>query len=248
MIRDWVLRVVNFYFSVYTGGEALIRWNDPILGVVSPDEFIPIAEETGMIIPIGKWVLEKSSQQSAEWNNNGYPPIHICVNISSRQFLQDDFVKMVQQMLKDANLAPEQLNLEITERIALYSIDDTIEKLMQLKQLGVSISLDDFGTGYSSLSYLKMLPINYLKIDRSFINGILKDKQDFAIIESIISLSHSLGVSVVAEGVEDELQLKTLMQLHCDEIKGFYYAKPMTAEYVNHFLDKKSQHMLKEDH
>ena len=230
---------LNLYTNRISGVEALIRWNDPILGVVSPDEFIPIAEETGMIIPIGKWALEKSCQQNGEWNKRGYPPIHVCVNISSKQFLQDDFVKMVQQVLQDADLAPEHLNLEITERIALYNIDDTIEKLLQLKQLGVSISLDDFGTGYSSLSYLKRLPIDYLKIDRSFINGIYEDKQDFAIIDSIISLSHSLGINVVAEGVEDELQLKTLRQLHCDEIQGYYYAKPMTAEKVNHFFDEK---------
>ncbi|WP_066259461.1 putative bifunctional diguanylate cyclase/phosphodiesterase [Neobacillus drentensis] len=235
---------LDLYTNRISGVEALIRWNDPILGVVSPDEFIPIAEETGMIIPIGKWALEKSCQQNGEWNKSGYPPIHICVNISSQQFLQDDFVKMVHQVLQDADLAPEHLNLEITERIALYNIDDTIEKLLQLKQMGVSISLDDFGTGYSSLSYLKRLPIDYLKIDRSFINGIYEDKQDFAIIDSIISLSHSLGINVVAEGVEDELQLKTLRQLHCDEIQGYYYAKPMTAEKVNHFFDEAGEYLL----
>ncbi|NHC42770.1 EAL domain-containing protein [Bacillus sp. MM2020_1] len=235
---------LNLYTNRISGAEALIRWNDPILGVVSPDEFIPIAEETGMIISIGKWVLEKSCQQNGEWNKSGYPPIHVCVNISSKQFLQDDFVNMVHRVLQDADLAPEHLNLEITERIALFNINDTIEKLLRLKQLGVSISLDDFGTGYSSLSYLKKLPIDYLKIDRSFINGIYEDKQDFAIIDSIISMSHSLGINVVAEGVENELQLKTLMQLHCDEIQGYYYAKPMTAENVNHFFDKKGEYLL----
>ncbi len=235
---------LNLYTNCISGVEALIRWNDPILGVVSPDEFIPIAEETGMIVSIGEWVLVKACQQNREWEKSGYPPIHVCVNISSKQFLQDDFVKMVQRVLLEADLAPEHLNLEITERIALSNIDETIGKLQQLKQLGVSISLDDFGTGYSSLSYLKMLPIDYLKIDRSFINGIFEDKQDFAIIDSIISLSHSLGMSVVAEGVEDELQLKTLKQLGCDDIQGFYYAKPLTADQVKQFLDKKGEHLL----
>ncbi|MEH7352442.1 EAL domain-containing protein [Neobacillus drentensis] len=221
-----------------SGMEALLRWKDPILGVVSPSEFIPIAEETGMIISIGKWVLETACRQNREWEKSGYPPILVCVNISSKQFLQDDFVKMIEQVLKESDLSPEYLNLEITERIALFCIDDAIEKLRQLKQLGVSISLDDFGTGYSSMSYLKLLPIDFLKIDRSFTNGIIEDKQDLAIIDSIISLSHSLGMSVVAEGVEAENQLKVLSDLGCDEIQGYYYAKPLPVPEFKQFLDK----------
>jgi EAL domain-containing protein (putative c-di-GMP-specific phosphodiesterase class I) len=143
---------------------------------------------------------------------------------------------MVEHVLKASGLAPEYLNLEITEGIALANVDDTIKKLMQLKQLGVSISLDDFGTGYSSLSYLKSLPIDYLKIDRSFITGITKSSQDAAIIDSIISLSHTLSLKVVAEGVEDEQQLKALKEMGCDEIQGFYYAKPMSATGLEAFL------------
>ena len=229
---------LHVFSNRITGMEALLRWNDPILGVVSPSEFIPIAEETGMIISIGKWVLEMACQQNREWEKSGYPPIIVCVNISSRQFLQDDFVNMVEQVLKDTDLSPEYLNLEITERIALYNIDDAIEKLQQLKQLGVSISLDDFGTGYSSMSYLKMLPIDFLKIDRSFTTGIFEDIQDLAIINSIISLSHSLGMTVVAEGVEGENQLKVLSELGCDEIQGYYYAKPLPVSEFKQFLDK----------
>ncbi|WHY77036.1 EAL domain-containing protein [Neobacillus sp. WH10] len=221
-----------------SGMEALIRWKDPILGVVSPSEFIPIAEETGMIISIGKWVLETACRQNREWEKSGYPPILVCVNISSKQFLQDDFVKMIEQVLKESDLSPEYLNLEITERIALFCIGDAIDKLQQLKQLGVSISLDDFGTGYSSMSYLKLLPVDFLKIDRSFTKGIIEDKKDLAIIDSIISLSHSLGMSVVAEGVEAENQLKVLSDLGCDEIQGYYYAKPLPVPEFKQFLDK----------
>ncbi|WP_052353809.1 bifunctional diguanylate cyclase/phosphodiesterase [Neobacillus jeddahensis] len=229
---------LHLFSNRITGMEALIRWNDPILGAVSPVEFIPIAEDTGLIIAIGKWVLETACKQTKEWERSGYPPILVCVNISSRQFLQDDFVKMVEQVLKETSLSPENLNLEITESIALYNIDDAIEKLLQIKQLGVSISLDDFGTGYSSMSYLKLLPIDFLKIDRAFTSGIFKDKNDLAIIDSIISLSHSLGMRVVAEGVEDENQLNALSNLSCDEIQGYYYARPMPVPQFKEFLDE----------
>jgi diguanylate cyclase (GGDEF)-like protein/PAS domain S-box-containing protein len=227
---------INLYTNKVTGLEALARWTDPLLGAVSPAEFIPLAEETGIIISIGKWVLETVCKQNSEWQKKGLPPVHVCVNISSRQFLQDDFVKMVEQVLNESNLSPAYLNIEITEGVALYNVEDAIEKLMQLKQLGVSISLDDFGTGYSSLSYLKSLPIDYLKIDRSFINGIFNNKQDAAIIHSIISLSHTLGLRVVAEGVEEKNQIEILEQLNCDEIQGYYYAKPMSKINIEEFM------------
>jgi diguanylate cyclase (GGDEF)-like protein/PAS domain S-box-containing protein len=227
---------LDLFTNHLTGMEALARWKDPFLGSVSPSEFIPIAEETGMIISIGKWILETACKQNSIWQRNGSSPVHVCVNISSIQFSQDDFVNMVEHVLKASGLAPKYLNLEITEGIALANVEDTIKKLMQLKQLGVSISLDDFGTGYSSLSYLKSLPIDYLKIDRSFINGITKSSQDAAIIDSIITLSHTLSLRVVAEGVEDEQQLKVLKEMGCDEIQGFYYAKPMSATKLAEFL------------
>jgi diguanylate cyclase (GGDEF)-like protein/PAS domain S-box-containing protein len=221
-----------------SGMEALIRWNDPILGAVSPEEFIPIAEETGLIIPIGNWVLKTSCQQNQKWQKDGYPPLMVSVNISNRQFFQDDFVHTVTAILEEYELTPECLNLEITERVALYDIDDTILKLVQLKKSGVSISLDDFGTGYSSLSYIKSLPIDYLKIDRSFINEMHKNKQDIKIINSIITLAHSLDLKVVAEGVEYEQQLKALENMNCDEIQGYYFAKPMPASELIKFLKR----------
>ena len=229
---------LDLFTNQVTGMEALTRWNDPILGAVSPTEFIPIAEETGMIVPIGKWVLETACKQNLEWQRNGYAPLHVCVNISSRQFLQDDFVNMIEHTLTSSELSPEYLNLEITEGIAIYNIDDAIQKLAKLKKLGIRISLDDFGTGYSSLSYIKSLPIDFLKIDRAFINGIAENNQDAAIIDSIISLAHSLDFRVVAEGVEDEKQLKILAAKACDEIQGFYFAKPLSSSYFPQFLDE----------
>lgn len=229
---------LDLFTERITGMEALLRWNDPILGVVSPVEFIPIAEETGSILSIGKWVLETACNQNSEWQRDGYPPMQVCVNISSLQFLQSDFVHMIEQIVKDSELSPEYLNLEITERIALYNIDDAIEKLEQLKQLGIRISLDDFGTGYSSLSYIQSLPIDFLKIDRAFLNGILRNKQDAAIMDSIISLAHSLNLIVVVEGVENEQQLNYLGEIGCDEIQGFYFAMPMPAVTFKQFLDE----------
>ncbi|MGJ7910761.1 sensor domain-containing protein [Neobacillus sp. LXY-1] len=227
-----------------TGMEALIRWNDPELGFVSPSEFIPIAEETGLIIPIGKWVLETACKHNIEWQKKGYAPIQVCVNISSKQFLQDDFINMVEECLQDSGLSPEYLNLEITEGIALYNIKEAIVKLNKLKQLGLSVSLDDFGTGYSSLSYIKSLPIDVLKIDRSFIIDICENKQDAAIIQSVISLSHSLDLIVVAEGVENEQQLSLLGNLNCDEIQGYYYAKPMSYSDFENFLTNVHQRKI----
>ncbi|WP_217269628.1 bifunctional diguanylate cyclase/phosphodiesterase [Neobacillus endophyticus] len=227
---------LDLFSNKVAGMEALARWTDPILGIVSPGEFIPVAEETGLINLIGKWVLEESCKQNMEFIKSGFPPMHVCVNISSRQFLQEDFISMVEDILEESGLPPKYLNLEITERIALYNVEDAIEKLKKLKQLGVSISLDDFGTGYSSLSYIKSLPIDVLKIDRSFIIDIIESKQDHAIIHSVISLAHSLGLTVVAEGVETEHQLNILGNLSCDEIQGYYYAKPMAAKDYKHFL------------
>ncbi|MFJ7727749.1 putative bifunctional diguanylate cyclase/phosphodiesterase [Neobacillus sp. NPDC097160] len=223
-----------------TGMEALLRWNDSVLGPISPVEFIPIAEETGLINPIGEWVLKEACRQTVEWNEIGFNPIHVCVNISSKQFLQDDFVIMIEQILNESDLSPEFLNLEVTESIALFNIHDAIYKLEQLRRIGVTISLDDFGTGYSSLSYVKSLPIDFLKIDRSFINGIFINKQDTAIIDTIISLAHSLGFKVVAEGVEAESQLRGLEEMGCDEIQGYYLAKPMDPVTFKEFLNKKN--------
>lgn len=209
------------------GAEALLRWNHPELGEIPPSEFIPIAEETGLIIPIGEWVLKKVCQQAVEWQRKGYLPIILCVNISARQFLYWDLPKKVEEILKETKLAPNYLNLEITETQAMENASQSIEKMKTIKQLGVSISIDDFGTGYTVLSYLKNFPINYLKIDQCFIKGALSDPADESIIKAVIDVAHSLKLKVIAEGIEKERHLELLKGYNCDEGQGYYFSKPL---------------------
>lgn len=212
------------------GMEALIRWMHPELGIVAPNDFIPIAEETGLIISIGEWVLKTACAQNKLWQDQGMPNLKIAVNISARQFQHDDITKLVSRVLKETGLEPKWLELEITESTAMSYANETIKTLNELKQIGISISIDDFGTGYSSLSYLKLFPINSLKIDRSFIKDIEKGTGDLAIVKSVITLGHALNFEVVAEGVENLQQLEILQQENCDVSQGYYYSPPITAE------------------
>ncbi len=215
------------------GMEALIRWNNPELGAISPGEFIPLAEETGLIIPIGEWVLKSACNQLKSWENQGFPLFNIAVNISVRQFAQADFVDKVKGILEETKLDPRYLTLEITESIAMYDIETVIIKLKALEQIGVHISMDDFGTGYSSLSYLKQLPIHTLKIDRSFINEINPDNlENGAIVTMILSIAQHLQLDVVAEGVETKEQLDYLMKNNCNKIQGYYFSPPRTIEQI----------------
>ena len=210
--------------------EALIRWQHPEKGMISPAEFIPVAEETQMILPIGFWVLREVCQQLKVCNSNNFHLNHIAVNVSSRQFRQADFIKQVQLALQETGVAAEKLMLELTEGVVIDDIADTKEKMHALNELGVSIAIDDFGTGYSSLSYLKQLPFNELKIDQSFVRDITIDPNDAVIVETIINMAHSLGLDVVAEGVETEAQLKFLIQKGCTKFQGYYFARPAPAE------------------
>lgn len=215
------------------GVEALIRWNHPRLGVVQPMEFIPIAEETGLIIPIGDWVLERACQQSIEWQQRGLPSIRVAVNISARQFQQGDLASKVARLLKKTGLSPEFLELEITESTAMQNLNHTIKVVRKLKKLGVGISIDDFGTGYASLSYLKFFPpIDTLKIDRSFVMDIpgTGDSASVALVSTMITLAKNLKLKVVAEGVENNEQLRFLCQQQCDHIQGFLFSKPINAQ------------------
>jgi len=220
------------------GAEALCRWQHPYLGVVPPMKFIPIAEETGLILPIGAWVLEEACRQSVAWQQQGLPPIRIGINLSGRQFRDDGLVEKVAEVLKQTGVDPDLVELELTESMLMDDAQGTAVMLQKLRELGVHLAIDDFGTGYSSLSYLKNFPIDRVKIDRSFVLDIEKDGDDAAIAGAIIAMSHSLNLTTIAEGVETEEQLAFLRERGCEEIQGFYFGKPMAAEDFAAYLQK----------
>ena len=211
------------------GAEALIRWQTPDIGMISPVQFIPLAEETGLIVPIGEWVLDTACAQAAEWQNAGLDPINVGVNLSARQFRQKDLVAVVEHSLSRNRLSSLHLELELTESMVMQDPENTIRILNQLKDLGLRLSLDDFGTGYSSLSYLRRFPIDVLKVDQSFIRDVTVNADDACITGSIISLAHGLGLSVIAEGVENQAQLHYLRTQQCDVIQGYYFSRPVPA-------------------
>ncbi|NEW08478.1 EAL domain-containing protein [Paenibacillus sp. SYP-B3998] len=212
-----------------SGMEALIRWKHPELGMISPVDFIPLAEETGLIISIGEWILRSSCLQHMAWKKKGYPPVHIAVNLSASQFQHEGLQEMIVSALKESGMDPNFLELEITESIAMYRFDFVQKKLDALKQVGIQIAIDDFGTGYSSLSYLRKYPIDKLKIDRSFIREMTEREEDYYIVKAVIALAKSLHLTIIAEGVETENQLMMLQQLGCDDIQGYWYSKPKPA-------------------
>lgn len=218
------------------GLEALLRWQHPQMGFISPATFVPIAEDTGQIIALSQWVLESACQQIQELLQQGIASPSVAVNISPLQFRRSNFVKSIQTVLKKHQLSAEYLELEITENVLFNNTEKAIEKLQRLKELGVKIAIDDFGTGFSSLSYLKQLPIDTVKIDRSFIQEIISDPRDAAITQGIISMAHHLRLNVVAEGVETEQQLNFLQQSRCDQFQGYYFAKPMPFEALKQYL------------
>jgi diguanylate cyclase (GGDEF)-like protein/PAS domain S-box-containing protein len=218
------------------GVEALVRWQHPDRGLVSPAHFIPLAEETGLIVPIGEWVLREACRQQKLWLSAGKKVGRIAVNLSPRQFRQKNFPGKVEAILRETQLAAEHLELEITESCAMEHAGETINQLNQLNQMGMYLAIDDFGTGYSSLAYLQRFPIQKLKIDRSFVNDIHDDMNDAAITKTIIGLAHSMQLRVVAEGVETQHQADWLRQCGCDQAQGFLYAKPMTPkQFESHF-------------
>ena len=210
--------------------EALIRWNHPELGLVPPDNFIPISEESGQIVSIGKWVLQTACAQNKAWQEMGHQPFIICVNISTIQLQHPNFVETVKSVLEETGLESKWLELEVTESILMEDTKTLKESLLNLKALGISISIDDFGTGYTSLSYLRQFSFDRVKIDRSFVQDINNDLNGKAITSTIISLAHKLGMGVIAEGIEDETQLSYLREENCDEGQGYYFSRPMPAE------------------
>ncbi len=218
------------------GAEALVRWIHPDLGLIPPLRFIPLAEETGLIEPIGNWVLKTACTQNKAWQNEGYPPMRVAVNLSARQFQNKMFSSIVNRILMETQLDPSYLELELTESIIMKNAESTIETLREFNGLGIDISIDDFGTGYSSLNYLKRFPVNTLKIDRSFVRDIASDPDDAAITRTVIAMGHNLNLKIVAEGVETVEQLEFLREMQCDTIQGYYFSKPLPAEELTKIL------------
>jgi EAL domain-containing protein (putative c-di-GMP-specific phosphodiesterase class I)/CheY-like chemotaxis protein len=218
------------------GIEALLRWHNPLLGNISPAEFIPLAEETGLIIPIGEWVLQSVCTQAQAWRDSGLPVPRVAVNISALQFVQSGFVDLVERTLKETGLESNVLELEITEGLLMKDAEGAIRTLKALKALGVQLAIDDFGTGYSSLSYLKQFPIDRLKIDKAFVRDIHSDPDDAAIATAVIAMADSMDLGVIAEGVETKAQLKFLQSKYCDEMQGYYLSKPIPAQNVEALL------------
>jgi diguanylate cyclase (GGDEF)-like protein len=223
---------INLQTQKIVGMEALLRWNTSEYGMVQPNTFIPLAEKTGLINPIGEWVLRTACFQNKAWQDKGFPKIRMAVNLSAVQFRNGKLVSQIQNILSETRMHSKYLELEITESLMISQPEYIIDVLKDLKKLGASISIDDFGTGYSSLSRLKRLPFDRIKMDMQFVSGIEESEKDRAIAKVIINLAKNMGINVIAEGVETEKQLSFLSQKMCDEIQGFYYYKPMPPEEV----------------
>ena len=222
-----------------TGAEVLLRWLHPEHGAVPPSKFIPLAEETSLILPIGQWVLESACAQIKAWSDApSTRELQLAVNVSARQFRQPEFVTQVRQALTQTGADPARLKIELTESLVIDNVDETIARMQELKALGVGFSMDDFGTGFSSLSYLKRLPLDQLKIDSSFIRDIASDPNDATIVQTIISMGKTLGLDVIAEGVETEAQLELLRNYGCVAFQGDLFAQPLPLVAFQTFMHK----------
>ncbi|UOR13426.1 sensor domain-containing protein [Halobacillus amylolyticus] len=229
------------------GMEALVRWEHPTKGIISPNEFIPLAEETGLITQIDEWVLYEACRQNQEWIELGYAPERIAVNVSANEIQKDDFACKVQRILAMTGLAPEYLEVEVTENSVMQHTEDCIRTMQYLKSMGVSLAIDDFGTGYSSLSYLRQFPIHYLKIDQTFTKDVLTDPSDAEIVKAMIQLADAFKLGVVAEGVESEEVLAFLKENQCQFYQGYYFSRPLPPEEIVHLLTKQSTYTSKEN-
>jgi len=218
------------------GVEALMRWNRPDIGIVYPDSFIGLAESNGLIVPIGEWIIRKACVQGQKWIASGLPKLNIAINISTRQFIISDIVSNIKDIIRETGFDPHYLELEITETLLMKNSINNIAALRELKKMGIKITIDDFGTGYSSLNYLKMLAVDKLKIDKSFVQDITVADQNHGIINAIIVMAHSLNIQVIAEGVETQEQTALLSKYHCDEGQGFFYSHPLPADDIPAFL------------
>jgi diguanylate cyclase (GGDEF)-like protein len=218
------------------GMEALVRWQHPTLGLLKPSEFVSLAEESGLIIPIGDWVMRTACAQNRSWQDAGLEPMRLSINFSARQFQQPTFIESVAEILKESRLDPMWLEFELTEGSVMKDPETAIEKLHELRRMGIRIAIDDFGTGYSSLSYLKRFPIDSLKIDKSFVADLCTDEDDAAIVAAIVTLGHALGLTVIAEGVETAEQLERLASIGCDVLQGFLFSKSLSTEEFHELL------------
>ncbi|MGH9614440.1 MAG: putative bifunctional diguanylate cyclase/phosphodiesterase [Bryobacteraceae bacterium] len=218
------------------GMEALLVWNHPRMGKITPHRFIPIAEETGLIVPIGAWVIDQVCRQNARWQESGLPPVKISVNVSTLQFGRTDFVETVRKALADSALQARYLELELTESILLRDVEQSLRRMSRLRELGVSMAIDDFGTGYSSLNYLWRLPLDTLKIDRSFLPDLALPGGSMPVVETILSLAHSVGLRVIAEGVETTEQLELLRAAGCDRVQGHLFGYALPTEQIEKML------------
>jgi diguanylate cyclase (GGDEF)-like protein/PAS domain S-box-containing protein len=227
---------VHLQSGKVVGLEALVRWQHPELGLISPVRFIPVAEETGLIVPMGDWIMRTACEQAAAWQRDGIVDMPVAVNLSARQFLQPDIVSCVREIILTTGLPPGLLELELTESLSMDSPEKSIAVLSALKELGITLTLDDFGTGYSNLSYLKRFPLDKLKLDQSFVREMAQSNEALAISQAIITLAHSLHLKVVAEGVENREQLTLLAQLGCDEMQGYLFSKPLPVDLCTELL------------
>ena len=227
---------LNVVTGALTGVEALVRWRHPEMGLLQPDDFIPLANESGLITEIGTWVLQNACRQAKRWHESGYPGLTIAVNVSAVQFWQPGLVQTVAEVLAETGIDPQCLELEITESVLMRNADTTIMTLQALKSMRVKISVDDFGTGYSSLSYLRRFPIDILKIDKSFSCDVIKDVESAAIVQAIGALARGLGLVTVAEGVETAEQLEFFRQQHCDRVQGFLFSAPRSVADITDML------------
>jgi len=220
---------INVGTNGIVGVEALLRWNRPDVGVVDPMSFIPIAEETRLIVPIGEWVLREACRQAKEWQGARYPGLRMAVNLSPRQFQHADLPAQIAAALEESGLSPADLELEITESMAMHNSERTLKMLRRLREMGVRIAVDDFGTGHSSLNYLRSFPIDSVKIDQGFVHEIESSAADRAIVSAVIRMAHGLTLRVTAEGVETEAQLAFLREQGCEEVQGFLFGRPKPA-------------------
>ncbi|MDZ8033918.1 MAG: EAL domain-containing response regulator [Nostoc sp. DedQUE08] len=228
--------IVDITSGKIVGAESLLRWQSPELGMIYPTEFIPLAESTGLIVPIGKWVLKRVCEQIKSWRDAGIDSLIVAVNLSAIEFNQPDFIHNIVNFISVNNIEPHDLELELTESMIMQDVNSAIATMSKLQSLGIKIAIDDFGTGYSSLIYLKNLPINTLKIDRYFIHNVANDSQKSAIAKALIQMAHNLNLDVVAEGVETEPELGFLRQYKCNSMQGFLFSRPLPAAEFENFL------------